>query len=269
MASSSMWRTSSSSLMDSGPDKARRYEESSKDFTIEEILYVIYTLANTIDFIKKSNLAKIPLEAAIIKLSLSSPIVPLAQIIDRIDRLDSLQKPETNQPSPAVEESKADRAIVKETPKRETKKTDSSPDMDEILSAWATVINYVKAKRISIGSYLQEGYPIAVDAKALTIGFPREFQFHKDVLDSPENRRLIEEALEALLKTERKVIITLVEPAEMRRPLEDQYGGKGASEETIEKGAEPDKEVDPIVKSALDIFSGEIANRNTERGHPR
>lgn len=265
--------TDADSLVDLGSDRIIRYKDEAKKFTIEEILYIIYTFSNTIDFIRKSNISRIPFEAAMVKLTLSSPIVSLDEIMDRIDRLGKSQKPET---SPPWQERKAgqrpeavDHRPITED-KGETKKVESAADMDEVLSSWTSVINYAKAKKISIGSYLQEGYPVNVDAKTITIGFPKECQFHKEVLDSPDNRRLIEEAISAALHTELKAVLTLVEPVDVRHPLQDVYIEKDVSnEDSIEKGETAKKEIDPIVKTALDIFNGEIANRPTDRGRTK
>lgn len=273
------------SLIDASSERIKAYLEESKKFTIEEILYIIYNLSNTIDFIKKSNLPRIPFEAALIKLTVNSPIISLTQIMERMDKIpvrrpvlrspegeggsiseDGDQRPKTvDSPGQSLTEARPARPAAEGGPQATTTINPAGQaDMDEILSSWAGVINYIKAKKISIASYLQEGYPVAVDKGTLTIGFPKELQFHKEVLESPDNRRLIEEAVSHCLKLDLKVGFILVEPAGSPRPGMGDYPGTMGDSAT---GNEPiqAKEVDPIVKAALEMFGGEIASKPSGR----
>ncbi|MEI6863500.1 MAG: DNA polymerase III subunit gamma/tau, partial [Candidatus Omnitrophota bacterium] len=75
------------SILDCTKDKLERYKALAERFTIEEILYAIYTLSNTIDFIRKSGLSRVPLEAAVIKLSRAGSIASLESILDKVEGL--------------------------------------------------------------------------------------------------------------------------------------------------------------------------------------
>lgn len=254
----------SASLIEAGPEKLKRYEEESGNFTIEEILYIIYTLSNTLDFIRKSSISKIPFEAALIKLTLKTSIASLNELMDRIAALEKDSCKADVMPPIQEKALPVTTAAAKEVKKSETP---ASADLEEVLSSWASVINHIKTKKMSIASYLQEGYPIALEANVLLIGFSKEFQFHKDVLDSPDNRDLIEEAIKVILKIEPKVSLVLTEPAniEGRNNGKEDYPEKDASYDTGEKDAEEKKALDPIVKSALEIFGGEIAARSVKK----
>ena len=133
--------------------------------------------------------------------------------------------------------------------------------VDDILSVWAGIINHVKAKKISAASYLQEGYPVSLEGRTLMLGFPKELKFHKEVLESAENRALIEEALKDVVKADLKVTFTIVEPV---RPK----GGLGRDMESSgydERGPGATPEAEPLINDALQIFGGEIALRSSPK----
>ncbi|MFA4982207.1 MAG: DNA polymerase III subunit gamma/tau [Candidatus Omnitrophota bacterium] len=250
-----------SSLIDTSPEKVKRYHSESGNFTIEEILYAIYTLSNTIDFIRKSSLARVPLEAAMIKLAKTGPMIPLTEILDKVNKLTTQRAPKAPrvQEMPRTPETKREpespRAQVKEAA---PEKQASSPDFEEVLSGWAGVIDYIRAKKISVASYLQEGYPVSLEAKTLSIGFPKDCQFHKEVLESLDNRRLIEEGIKDKFNMELRVVLTLVELADHKRRNGNGYSGSGSAGDEETGG-----EVDPIIKSALEVFGGDIAGESS------
>ena len=143
-----------------------------------------------------------------------------------------------------------------------------SIDLEEISGYWIKVVNYIKPKKISIASYMQEGFPTGIESNVLTIGFPKECQFHKEVLESPENKRIIEEALAAVTGLGLKVVLTVIEPAGGQSRPKAGGNADGANEGGSSETADND-ESDPIVKAALDIFSGRIAGNSNEKGPQR
>jgi DNA polymerase-3 subunit gamma/tau len=262
-------------LIDAGPDKVALYRAEAERFTIEEMLYAIYTLSNTIDFIRKSTLARIPFEAALVKLTHVPSVIPLPDIVSRMESmqkniapsahpssgpansLKAANKPEApREPEdpgapylPAEESAASDKTAHSPAPKAGV----AAPDLEEMTACWAKVVNYIRPKKISIASYLQEGYPASIDGGVLTLGFPRECQFHKDVLESLENKRIIEDAVREVTGLDLKVSLAIVEPA----GSDSGMGTQDADGELPVAGGAEDS--DPIVKAALSIFSGKIS----------
>jgi len=277
-----------SNLMDYGPDKVKRYEEEAKGFSVEEILYVIYTLSNTIDFIRKSSLARIPFEAALVKLTQTASIMTMDEVMKRIEALEKgsagvrpqepmpvnreappalppVAKPENNivtRPAARTEDPKPAQGQGVPPPVDPA----GTAQLDEVLSAWTSIINYIRNKKISIASYLQEGYPVGLESNTLSVGFPKEFQFHKEMLDTQDNRRLIEEAIRIVLNCDLRVRLLSVEPVNIpRRPSDATPEDKAAGDDATDKM--PEEGLDPIIKSALNIFNGEIRkSRNGKEG---
>ena len=243
-------------LIDAGADKIKHYRDEAGRFTIEDILYIIYTLSNTIDFIKKSSLSRVPLEAALVKLTLSHPAVPLNEVIKRIEKLEK-----SGRQQPAEEPRESIREVPLPIAPASAAK---SADLDEVSSSWSAIISHITPKKISVASYLREGYPVSLEDKKLSIGFPKELQFHKEVLESQDNKSLIEAAIKAVLGREFKVAFILVEPVKDPN-RQTGYSGEEGSEVLPEDGDAAKKEVDPIVKTALEIFGGDIADSASGR----
>ncbi|MDP3804235.1 MAG: DNA polymerase III subunit gamma/tau [Candidatus Omnitrophota bacterium] len=252
------------SLMDAGSEKIKRYTEEAKKFTIEEILYIIYTFSSTIDFIRKSSLSRIPLEAALIKLTQSGSIISLDEILKRLDMIGAVKD---------LPPKKIETVINPVRNNRETNISNGvndqpvSSDVEEILSSWKAVIDYIKNKKISIASYLQEGYPLSLEDNTLSIAFPKDLKFHKEVLETPDNKRLIEEGLKAVLKSNLRVSLVLVEPLDIKRRDTGKYLEQPADDCVPEEASvEESKDVDPIVKAALEMFGGSIAAKAEGKG---
>lgn len=252
------------SLVNAGPERIKRYIDEAQKYTVEEILYIIYTLSNTIDFIRKVNIARVPLEAAVVKLARLGSMTSLAEIIERIDNLEGHVK--AGQPLPAVRLGQP-QPLPAEPESPNPLPDSNTADMNGILSSWTGVINYVKAKKISVGSYLEEGTPVNLEADTLSIGIPKEFSFHKEMLEVPENRRLIDEAVREVMKLDLKVAFTLIEPVNMQERVLNTNSGKGDEEAeglpTPEEAKKSDD--DPIIKLALEVFDGQILKKGNEK----
>ena len=268
------------SLIDVGPEKIKRYETEAQKFSIEEILYIIYTLSNAIDFIRKSSLAKVPFEAAMIKLTRAGSVIPLAEIAQKVSNLEANinlmvaantvnirnsgtssgailpaknninDHPEKNL---SFEKDKDKSPLTREAPLK-------SPDLDSIIGSWNMVINHIKTKKMSVALYLQGGYPVSMNGGVISIGFPKEYNFHKEALELPENRKMVEDCIKDVLHVDVKVKVTLDENAKVRNGVQEN-NPDSPEHQSIAGDDMPDKkekDVEPIIKDAMEIFGGDI-----------
>lgn len=251
------------SLIEAGADKLIRYEDQARKFTIEELLYITYTLTNTLELIKKTRLGRVPFEMAMLKLTRLGSVMSLADIIAKIDKLGA--KTVGRAEEKGEDPDKTDETKTPGPPP--SGKPEAPPTaIDDLLSSWSSVINHIKPKKISIASYLQEGYPMNLEGRTLSIGFPKEFQFHKEVLESPENKRVVEEAIKAVFKIDMKIAFIVVEPVNIPRRADMKGPEKNTdAEDGIEPSAPAKPGEEPMIDAALKIFGGEIARRDKER----
>ncbi|MBN1526440.1 MAG: DNA polymerase III subunit gamma/tau [Candidatus Omnitrophica bacterium] len=261
-------------LVDAGGETLKRYEGEAAKFTVEEILYVIYTLSGTIDFIRKSNMARIPFEAALVKLTKAGSIVSLEEILRRIDKLEAPAAPacqpaHTSQADRSVKASSHQAAISAEQPRTESVSTappstvpsaqPASGVAGEVADKWDDILKRISTKKMSVASYLQEGVPISVESDTVVIGFPKSCKFHKEAIDSPESRKVIEEALRFEVGRDLRVKLVLTDAISGKNGSEN-GGGEGAGLAGQAAGKKGQgREVDPLIKSALEMFGGEIA----------
>jgi DNA polymerase-3 subunit gamma/tau len=248
------------SLIDVGPEKMKRYEEEARRFSIEEILYIVYALSNTIDLVKRSNLPRIPLETVMIKLTKVGSVMPFDEIMKRLgrstDRGPEVQEIEPRKPD--VIDSKTPEKEVAPLRKESGPSQAVSENLSGIFGSWKTILNTISRKKMPVALYLQEGEPIGMEAGALTIGFPKSSKFHKEALESPEYRRIIEDSIKEALNADIRVNMTFIEGESVKErtviePIEDENAALSFEENS------PVKEgVEPIIKSALDIFKGEL-----------
>jgi len=105
----------------------------------------------------------------------------------------------------------------------------------QVKGVWNKITFAASKRKITVGTYLQAGYPMALDKGRLVIGFSKEHAFHKDCLNSPDAIAHIMGAIEEALGRSCPVDLKLVD-------------------EII------DREPTTAIEEALEVFGGEIVN---------
>ncbi|MFA5255877.1 MAG: DNA polymerase III subunit gamma/tau [Candidatus Omnitrophota bacterium] len=247
-------------LIDASSEKIKRYEEQAAKFTLEEMLYTIYTLSNTIDFVRKSSMARVPFEVAMIKLTRMGSIVSPADLMERLEKIELGLK---NNAGPSyLSKPDADprgiHPVLAQEPHKEAKpdKKSHRKGLDEIIGFWNAITDRVKERKISVAMYLNEGYPESVDSGTLSISFPKSSKFHKDTLESPECKNIILKAIKDVTGLDLKLRLTISENGSGKNGmLKDAMDG---SDSTIKEISSKKESSEPIISDALEIFGGEI-----------
>jgi DNA polymerase-3 subunit gamma/tau len=115
--------------------------------------------------------------------------------------------------------------------------------LNDVEDAWPRIVEYVKSKRMSNGIFLSESSPLEVADGNVTLGFPMEFQFHKETLEKDNNRKLVEEAFEVVLGKKLRTLFAITH----------------AEQEEHEAGPPPsapgqDSKLPEIIEQAINIF---------------
>ena len=246
-----------SSLIDASPEKIKRYDEQSRKFTVEEMLYVIYTLSAALDFVKKSNMARVPFEVAMVKLTRKGAILTSGEAIERLARLEEILRK-------GGDERIADIGRQDEVPKEQ--KAVKSAQLEEIISSWPAILNQVKDRKISLAMYLQEGYPSSLEANTLSISFPKSSQFHREMLDSPDCKGLILNVIKNATGMDVKIKFTVSDSGGIQGSLsKDAFKVPLDNDSEIAKNSPRKGEEDSIISDALEIFGGEIEEDKGKR----
>jgi len=119
-------------------------------------------------------------------------------------------------------------------------------DLSAVEKIWPRVIEYVKSKRMSIGIFLSESEPVETTDHSVVLGLPVEFQFHKETLEKNANRKLVEEAFEAVSGKRVGIQFVITKTTE-----ESEDAPQPAEEASADDGQLPE-----IISQALNIFEG-------------
>ena len=116
-----------------------------------------------------------------------------------------------------------------------------SPSFDVITSRWAKFVQEVKGRKISVGTFISEGYPKSLSDEQLVVGFKKNKEFHANQVR--RNRGMVEE------------VAARVFGGVVRIGCEVDYdmpSGEDGSE------ADPRAEDDERVQMVLQVFGGEV-----------
>ena len=115
--------------------------------------------------------------------------------------------------------------------------------LDAIRAGWDELIEKVKGQRISVGTFLAEGRPGALDGRQLVLAFDRSGAFQADQVG--RNRETVEAALEEQFGVALRVSCKMEAGTASESDGEDREG----------------TETDPRVQMVLRIFNGEILRK--------
>src|SRR3990167_9181794 len=215
-----------------------------KSFSSETLLYILTVLMNTQDSVRRAISQRIPLELAAIRLTRRDDLLSLTSILDRIGQLEKkleggTEKPETN-PAPKSEpQQHKDEKITEPL----------SLSFERVCEVWPNFLRSILSKKMSVALFLQPAQPLKLEEKLLTIAFSKEHNFHKEALEANGNRKMIENALSEILRHDIRVDMKVVEALEKKVSVEDLLQ------------EEHQEETHEVVKSALEIFGGNLKKR--------
>ena len=237
--------------------------EQAKGFSLDEILYVTYTLSNAMDLIKKTSLGRIPLEISLIKLTEREKIRPIKELLDRVSLLEqNLEKFSATDSRPGLANPGRELVgvAVKTAPLIPEREIAAERDvilLQKIKSFWPKIIHLVKSKKISVAMFLSEGALLKVNEQTLFMGFDKDNIFHKEAMEEAANKKFVEEAMEGIIGEKVLLRFEVVERQIEKEPID---ASDGEPEEVAEGMPDKINRIDPIVESALDIFGGRVVD---------
>ena len=258
---------SSEDLIDLPKELIERIERQSQAFSQGDIFYIINIISNSLRMIKQLLPGRIVLELCMIKLTSRDSISSIEEILSRLPE-DSNSQHKTSsvpfRPKPEANLKEDFTKNVQESVKHATKPeivkeslSDGgkrlSVDMTRVKDAWPILVKAMAVKKMSISSYLAEGEPDSIKGGEIHIAFPKELNFHREVLEEKHNKDSIELALSQILDTPVKLQFVATD-RKIKEPLQ----------ENIQISREELKKKEPLIDAALNIFGGKIHRaRNT------
>jgi DNA polymerase III subunit gamma/tau len=241
-------------------DEIKRISAQVQSLTREDILYMLYNLINTSNSMRLFAMPKIALELVAIKLSQKESIVSVSEILRRLNGIEKNRlgiESASRKAIPEKDTNKIKTAEKSASAQTEETGTDikSRPDLYRIREALQLVIRNIKQEKIYISSCLEEGKLLDFKDNVVVFGFLKQNIFHKESLEKPQNKELIESNFSKALGRKTKVEFIIMQDSQVKEP--------GLDTETNQRpraSLNPSKKAlsDPIIKSALDIFDGNI-----------
>jgi DNA polymerase-3 subunit gamma/tau len=224
--------------------------------------------------ISRSPFPKVIMELALVRMATLRPLVPLDDIMDRLDKLESSL---TGYPSDMkigelggeeVSDSQGDVSPISVT-KGEEVHLDSAKEMGredprkaDLEENWAKLIDYIKAQNPILGSFLRYGRLLGLDDEKIEIGFEKG-SFYLEKMSDEENRKQCEEVCRSFFEKELSLVFR-----DYSGEISDTGAEKGKIEEPTDKERHLKKEAmeNPVIREAVKIFDGTIEKIKTGRG---
>ena len=257
--------TGSTDLVEASEDNRKRYLETAQVFKEEDVLRLIRIVLDTRMALKRAAHPRLPLELAMVRMIKLDQTVTIEDLLSRLERFGEggSQAPTPESPSqslppadtgtgkppsksvPPKKSPQKEKPPAKDTPSG----TASGIDLEKVKASWSTVIERVKHRKITVGSFLQEGVLLGIKGNTLELGFGLSNGFHIDAI--MRSKDLIHEELREVLG--QGLSIRCVKKDLPKREV---VTPKKEKEERLRELGESD----PVIKKIMDDFDAEIVD---------
>ncbi|MFH1006015.1 MAG: DNA polymerase III subunit gamma/tau [Candidatus Latescibacterota bacterium] len=284
----------------SEPDRAR-YEKQVALFSQEDLLRMI-SVSSDLEFsLNRSPQPRLRLEVAVVKLIKMEPAVRLSDLLDQLstlevrlrqrdekqepDRPERIEKPKAgttrttySEAPPKMSEARGEETCIpgpppakiapvgeNSVPEDNALLTGGSTSLEAIAEKWPEIVEKVKEKKITLGSFLADGKPISLSDGVLQLGFGSGDAFHMDVI--AKNKKIVEtilcEHFSDLVRIQCKVSEEMRDSGPTacvvpQSQTQSAATASGAREEGSKGFLERLYEKEPSVRNIVETFNGEL-----------
>ena len=180
-----------------------RLREQANQVGEATVLRLCDLLAVAVEDMRQGGDPRLPLELALVKVTRPAADLSRESVAYRLEQLErggnSGQAPVpvtgTDTGTHAGADAGTRAGTVTDAPAPEAV-AGSSLDLEQLQEAWQrTILPAVEEKSIPTASVLREAHPKGLAGDTLTVEFPREASFHRQLAEEPKNATLLEEAL--------------------------------------------------------------------------
>ena len=213
---------------------------------------------------------RILLEVLFIKLATMEELKPLSTVLDKIEGIKKMFEGNTENVSKAVPTynegvTAPAKTEIKEKPSDGYAEANKKASGDaDFVNTWDKVLVEVQAEKKTIWALLSGARVLNIDDNEAVVEFPRNCRIHKERLEKPEEKRIIEGCLEKVTGKKIQVRFTI---SKNGYKITNNKGGKhGLVQERKHKGLEDIVRNEPMVKKTIEFFDGSIVNVRGEKG---
>ncbi len=212
---------------------------------------------------------RIFLEVLFIKLATMEELKPLSTVLDKIEGIKKMFEGSVENVGKVVPTynegvTAPAKTEIKENPSdgyAETNKKASGGA--DFVNTWDKVMIEVQAEKKTIWALLSGARVLNIDDNEAVVEFPRNYFIHKERLEKPEEKRIIEGCLEKVTGKKIQVKFTISKNGHKTTNIKDSK--HGLVQEKKHKGVEDDVKNEPMVKKTIEFFDGSIVNVRGEK----
>ncbi len=207
-------------------------------FTRDDLFYFFSVIMHAIRTVQRFELKRIPIEMALIKLAGVERYEEISKLLSACPVAPRAVAPRRE--NDGEEDLKVQE--FEELPEGEVQSVGPGGPSASLESVWGSLIHGLKGIKMSVATYLAEGQPISLSNGVIKVAFPENLAFHRESLETQENRGLIEKHLQALLQ----------------QPVRVEFQSVKDGESPVSAPREPSPEVEGALKTAMNLFGGRL-----------
>lgn len=253
-------------VLDTTEQRLAALRQQAASTGVEEILRALNVLSAADAEVRWSPQPRLLLEIALIRLcrpEMDPTVEGLRSRLAALERRLGAAPPDAQPPAPA-RETPSRPAPASEKPSRPPARPDSkaaasavpeaavvavqpppaegSVGLEDVRRSWARILEEVKKTKMFCHALLIEGVPLGVEEGHLVIGLRAGYNFHLDNLHRPENRAVVEGAIERVLQQRLRLRCRMLD----------------GDAEAHATGPAVTAQTDPVVARAMQLFGGEV-----------
>jgi DNA polymerase-3 subunit gamma/tau len=253
-------------------EETRRRAEA---FSPEDLLRICTALTDLEARMRLSQQPRFLLEMAALRMVRSAPVVPLADLVARVEALAGggtappeadagggraapPPRPGARRAAPSIEsraaEALPDRPAPEPPPLAEAGLYEPPPPPGPAGSAEEEVRRRVAAKRSALGSYLEHAIAFRVEADRLVIRFPARHSLFKNGLARADNREIVAEAVREAIGRDLKIDVGIAAEGDPEAPSASDPGPRERPQDALMSRALEE----PTVRAFMERFGARV-----------
>jgi DNA polymerase-3 subunit gamma/tau len=273
-------------LIDLADEEVSALRKQAEAFKLDQLNHLFNLLLKGEEEMAQSTFPRTMLEMTLIRMATLRPVLPIEDILKKLNALDkrgdvaggilrpreessgSEFKPEKEKRTSGVVQDPvqtpplkpaaelAEMLPPKPVPEELSEKKESAKALEGV---WSELVDFARARNPVLGAFVAFGELIHVGEEKIEIGFEKD-SFHYDRILEIENRRQLEAICRDYLKKEIKLVIAPLGQKERFKGRLN-LNAVGPIHQEGEPGIEKGTEKNPIVQEALRLFNGKIVGK--------
>ncbi len=241
----------------------------SPSFSPETLMYMFQIISEAKTKTKDLLQQKIYLEVLFIRLATMEELRPLSSVLDKIEGMKKMFEGTVEDTDKVVCMSKEDVTVqvqsevqIKPSNGPVVLNKKAGPDIS-FADTWNKVMIEVLAKKKTTWALLKSARALSIDGDEAIVEVPKNYLIHKERLEKPEEKRIIDSCLEKV--TGKKVRIKFIVSKNDFQAVDNKSSSRGVVQEGKSKKLDDIKN-EPMVKKTIEFFDGSIVNIKEEKG---